>query len=128
MATTVRIGVWIGRVLSVLASLLFLLSALTILKGGEQVVQRMAHIGISENLMESLAILELCCVVLYLIPLTSVLGAILLTGYVGGAICTRLRIGDPFVMEIVLGVAIWLGLWLREARLSSLMPIRRRLR
>jgi hypothetical protein len=114
---------WIGRVISGLATLLFLVSAFMKLKGGEDVVQGMAHLGIPESLMTPLALLELTCVVLYLIPLTSVIGAILLTGYVGGTICTHLRVGDPYIAQIALGVAIWLGLWLREPRLKPLIPL-----
>jgi hypothetical protein len=73
-----------------------------------------------------LAILEVSCVVIYLIPATSVLGAIFLTGYMGGAICTHLRVGDPFVIQITLGVFVWLGLYLRENRLKGLLPLRTR--
>jgi len=72
-----------------------------------------------------LAILELTCVVIYLIPTTSVLGAILLAGYIGGAICTHWRVGDPFIVQILLGIFVWLGLYLREDRLRALIPLRR---
>jgi hypothetical protein len=71
-----------------------------------------------------LGILELSCVVIYLIPQTAVIGAILLTGYLGGAICSHWRVGDPVYTHIVLGILIWLGLWLREDRLKPLMPLR----
>ena len=60
----------------------------------------------------------------YLIPQTAVLGAILLAGYVGGAICTHWRVGDPFIVQIVLGICVWLGLYLREPRLKALLPLR----
>jgi hypothetical protein len=73
-----------------------------------------------------LAILELSCAVIYLIPATSVLGAILLAGYMGGAICTHWRAGDPFVVQAVLGILVWLGLGLREPRLRALLPLRSR--
>jgi hypothetical protein len=56
--------------------------------------------------------------------LTSVLGAVLLAGYVGGAICAHMRAGDPFIVQIALGVGLWLGLWLREPRLRPLLPLR----
>jgi hypothetical protein len=62
--------------------------------------------------------------VIYLIPATAVLGAILLTGYIGGAICTHLRVGDPFFIQIAIGIFIWLGLYLRESRLKKLIPLR----
>jgi hypothetical protein len=71
-----------------------------------------------------LSILEISCVVIYLIPATSVLGAILLAGYMGGAICTHWRVGDPFFVQIALGILVWLGLYLRENRLKGLIPLR----
>jgi uncharacterized membrane protein YphA (DoxX/SURF4 family) len=116
--------VWTGRVLSGLASLGFLLSAFMKIKGGDEMSQGMAHLGLPDAMVRPLAILELSCVVLYLIPKTSVLGAILLAGYMGGAICTHWRVGDPFITQIALGVVVWLGLWLREPRLRSLLPLR----
>lgn len=116
--------VWVGRVISVLVSLLFAMSAFMKLKGGAEVMQGMAHLGLPESLIMPLAILEISCVVIYLIPATSVLGAILLTGYIGGAICTHLRVGDPFFIQIALGIFVWLGLYLRENRLKALIPLR----
>jgi hypothetical protein len=89
------------------------------------VEQGFAHLGLPLTLMKPLAVLELSCVVVYLIPATSVLGAILLAGYLGGAICTHLRVGDPFVAQAAIGVFLWLGLWLRESRLRVLIPLRR---
>ena len=115
--------VWVGRVISVLVSLLFAMSAFMKLKGGAEVMQGMAHLGLPESLIMPLAILEISCVVIYLIPATSVLGAILLTGYMGGAICTHLRVGDPFWVQIALGIFVWLGLYLRENRLKELIPL-----
>ena len=117
--------VWVGRVISILASLMFAMSSFMKFKGGAEVTQWMAHLGLPESLMMPLAILEISCVVVYLIPATSVLGAILLTGYMGGAICTHLRVGDPFVVQIALGIVIWLGLYLRENRLKEIIPLRR---
>jgi len=96
------------------------------LKGGAEVMQGMAHLGLPESLIMPLAILEISCVVIYLIPATSVLGTILLTGYIGGAICTHLRVGDPFFIQIALGIVVWLGLYLRENRLKALIPLRTR--
>jgi hypothetical protein len=115
---------WTGRVISILVSLLFLMSAGMKLRGGAEVLQGMAHLGLPESLIMPLAVLELSCVIIYLIPATSVLGAILLTGYLGGAICTHWRVGDPFYMQIAFGVLVWLGLYLREPRLKALIPVR----
>ena len=70
-------------------------------------------------------ILELTCVVLYAIPRTSVLGAILMTGYLGGAVATHVRVEEAPIPAIVLGVLAWAGLCLRDSRLMSLLPLRK---
>ena len=118
--------VWAGRVISVLVSLVFAISAFMKLKGGPEVMQGMAHLGLPESLMVPLAIVESSCVAIYLIPATAVVGAILLTGFIGGAICTHWRVGDPFFIQIALGILAWLGLYLRENRLKELIPLRSR--
>jgi hypothetical protein len=117
-------AVWIGRGISGLAALVFLMSAAMKLKGGPELTEGMAHMGLPESMVLPLAFLELACTVLYLVPATSVLGAILLAGYMGGAICTHWRVGDPVLVQVALGIAVWLGLWLREGRLRPLLPIR----
>jgi len=117
--------VWVGRVISALVSFLFAMSAVMKLRGGPEVVEGMGHLGLPESLIMPLAILEISCVVIYAIPATAVLGAILLTGYIGGAILTHLRVGDPFFMQIAIGLLIWLGLYLREDRLKALIPLRK---
>lgn len=118
-------SVWIGRLLAAPVSLLFAMSAFMKLRGGAELAQGFAHLGLPEALILPLAILESVCLVAYLIPATSVVGAILLTGYIGGAICTHWRVGDPVGTQIVLGVVIWLSLYLRESRLKELIPLRR---
>jgi hypothetical protein len=125
MAATGKV-VWVGGTISVLASLLFFFSAYMKLKGGPELAEGMAKMGLPETMVLPLAILELTCVILYLIPPTSVLGAVLLTGFLGGAICTHWRVGDPFYIHVILGGFIWLGLYLREDRLKSLLPLRTR--
>lgn len=117
--------VWTGRVISILISLLFLFSGAMKLKGGPELAQGMAHLGLPESMVLPLAILEITCVVLYLIPQTSVVGAILLTGFLGGAMCTHWRVGDAFYLHIVVGILIWLALYLRESRLRDLIPLRK---
>jgi uncharacterized membrane protein YphA (DoxX/SURF4 family) len=119
-------SVWVGRGISALVSLLFLMSGFMKLRGGPELEQGMAHLGLPPSMTVPLAILEISCVVLYLVPTTSVVGAILLAGYVGGAICTHWRVGDPFFVQIALGVFVWLGLYLRESRLKGLIPLRTR--
>ena len=124
MATSGK-PVWVGRVITALVAFPFLMSGGMKVKGGAEVVQGMGHLGLPEDLILPLAILELTCVVIYLVPATSILGAILLTGYIGGAICSHLRVGDPFYLQIVIGILIWLGPYLRDARLRPLVPLRR---
>lgn len=116
---------WAGRVVSALAALPFVPSAGMKLVMHPGVIAGMEHLGLPQSLIHPLGILELLCVILYAIPQTAVLGAILLTGYVGGAILTHLRIGEPVYMQISLGILVWLGLWLREPRLRELLPVRR---
>jgi hypothetical protein len=123
MSTASSKGVWIGRVLSILGSIPFLMSAVLKLKGGAEVTEGMAHLGLPETLIRPLAIIELSCVVIYLIPKTAVLGAILLTGYLGGAILAHLRVGDPFLVQVGIGVLLWLGLYLRDPRLKAIVPL-----
>jgi sorbitol-specific phosphotransferase system component IIC len=117
--------VWVGRGISGLVSLIFVISAVMKLVGGAEVKQGIAHLGLPESMLTPLWILELACTVVYLIPATSVLGAILLTGYIGGAICTHWRVGDPFFIQVALGLFVWLGIYLREESLKALLPVRR---
>ena len=117
--------IWTGRVISVLSCLLFIFSAILKLMDGPELAKGFAHLGLPLSMMVPLAILELSCVIIYLIPQTAILGSILLTGYIGGAICTHWRSGDPFYVQILLGIMIWAGIYLRDARLRPLIPIRR---
>jgi DoxX-like family len=111
--------IWTGRVLSVLVSLPFLFSAVMKLIVHPEVVKGMGHLGLPEHLIRPLGVIELLCVVVYLVPSVSVLGAILFTGYVGGTIITHLRVGEPVYAQVVLGILIWLGLYLRHPRLRE---------
>jgi hypothetical protein len=92
-----------------------------------EVAKEMARLGYPESLALGLAIVELGCTLVYLIPRTAVLGAILLTGYLGGAVATHVRVGDPpgaFLQPAILGVLLWGGLFLRDPRLRALIPLR----
>lgn len=124
MATS-RWAVWAGWVISVLLALLFLVSAVMKLAGIPAVQEGMAHLGLPLSMLTPLSMLEMACAVVYVIPATAVLGAVLLTGYLGGAICTHWRVGDPFLPQIALGLLVWLGIYLREERLRPLLPLRR---
>ena len=116
--------IWGGRVISGLLACLLAMSAAMKLVGGREVIEGFARMGLPESLRVPPGVLELVCVLVYVFPATSVMGAILLTGYVGGTIVTHLRIGEPVVFQIALGLLVWLGLYLRESRLKSLLPLR----
>lgn len=116
---------WAGRVVSVLAAAPFLPSAVMKLNGHPLVVEAFPKMGLPESLIMPIGSVELACVIVYAIPQTALIGAILLTGYLGGAMLTHLRLGEPVWTHIVLGALIWLGLWLREPRLRELAPLRK---
>lgn len=116
---------WTGRVLTVLPALLLLFSATMKFAQPEGTEEGFAHLGWPIKLAVVLGVLELVCTILYLVPQTAVLGAILLTGYLGGAIATHVRIEEPVIMHVILGVVIWLGIYLREPRLWPVVPWRR---
>jgi len=122
-----RATLWIGRVLTALPILMMLFSASIKLAGNPQMVEEFVNrFGYPASVLPALAAVEVACVALYAIPRTAVLGAILLTGYLGGAIATHVRIGDPsFLFPLALGVVAWAGLYLREQGLQALLPLRR---
>lgn len=114
----------VGWVLSVIPALLLLFSG--VLKfmpipGNDENLQ---HIGWKAESVPTLGVIEIICTLIYLIPQTAMLGSILLAAYMGGTVATHLRVGDPFFVQILIGVVLWLGLWLREPRLRALTPIR----
>ncbi len=116
--------VWVGRVLSLLAALPFLMSAAMKFKGGPEMDQGWAHFSWPPAMLIPVACLELGSVILYLIPQVCILGGIVLTGYLGGAIATHLRLQEPVYVHVLIGLFIWGGLYLREPRLKQLIPLR----
>ncbi len=118
-------ALWTGRVLSALLAFLLLFDAVGKLMRLVPVVEGTVRLGYPESLVLGIGLVELACAVVYAIPRSSILGAILLTGYLGGATATHVRIGDPFLFPIVFGVLVWGALFLREGRLRALMPLRR---
>jgi len=118
-------AVILGWILSALPSALLLFSAAGKFMKPKEVIEGFAHLGWPDRLALHLGIVELACTLLYLFPRTAVLGAILLTGYLGGATATHVRIGEPPYLIVLIGVVLWLGLFLREPRLRMLIPLRR---
>jgi hypothetical protein len=85
-----------------------------------------SQFGYPESTLSTIGIIEIICVLIYAIPQTAVLGAILVTGYLGGAIATHTRISDPTLIgPLILGILAWIGLYLRDPRLHALIPFRK---
>lgn len=120
---------WAGRVLSGLPGLFLLADSVGKFMKPAAVVEGTVQLGYQESIIVPLGIVLLSCTALYLTPRTSVLGAILLTGYLGGAVATHARVGDPLfshtLFPVYLGVMVWGGLLLRDTRLSALIPLQR---
>jgi DoxX-like protein len=119
----------IGWILTTLTALLLLMGGIMDVMKPEFVVKATAEMGYPEDSLVGLGVVVLICVVLYIIPNTAVLGAILLTGYLGGAVATHVRHGDPLFSNVLapvyFAILLWGGLYLREPRLSTLFPLRK---
>ena len=114
-----------GYVITVLPALFLLLDGVMKLFKPSFVVEATTRLGYQENTIVPLGITLVACTILYLIPRTSILGAILLTGYLGGAVATHVRFNEgafPIVFPVIIGVLIWAGLYLRDPRLRTLLP------
>jgi hypothetical protein len=122
-----RAALWTGRVISALPVLMCLMGAFMALTRQPQAVEGMRQMGFSDRAGMLFGITLLACTLLYVIPPTSVLGAILLVGYLGGATFVHVHAGPTGQMwtPVVFGVLVWLGLLLREPRLRALLPLRR---
>src|SRR5215469_8634649 len=118
---------WAGRVVSLWPAFVIVLSATWKLTRNPGYVAEFGRIGWPESALTGLALLQLSCLALYLIPPTAVLGAVLLTGYLGGAIASYVRIGEAYPVLVPLSTSMiaWLGIFLREERLRALLPFRR---
>ncbi len=123
-----KLRLWTGRILSgLIVAFLGMDSIMKFVKPAA-VVEGSARVGLPENVIAPIGAILLVCTVLYAIPRTSILGAVLLTGYLGGAVLTHLRVGDPLfshaLFPVYMGIVLWAGLYLREERLRALMPLR----
>lgn len=123
-----KVLTWIGWILTVLVSLMLVFSATMKFNSPPEMVEAFEkQLGYPAKLLLAIGFVELTCVILYLIPQTAVLGAILLTGYLGGAVATHVRIEENFVAPIVVGVVVWVALYLRDPRIRQLAPLRSKL-
>ncbi len=117
---------WTGWVLSALPILMMLFSSAMKFSNRSDVVGMfVGKFGYPESTLFTIGVVELACAVLFAIPRTAVLGAVLVTGYLGGAIATHVRVGDAFVPPLALAVMAWVGLYLRDERVRELLPLRK---
>jgi hypothetical protein len=121
--------IWAGRIVSALPVLFLLFDGIIHIMRIPAVVEGFAKAGFPISTAVPLGIIEIVCIILYVIPRTSVLGAILLTGYLGGAVATNVRQQLPMLgyvlAPVYVAVFIWGGLWLRDDRIRSLIPVSR---
>ena len=123
--TVSKKSLWAGRIISGWMVLFLLFDGGVKVMRVPDAVDATVRLGYPARLLLAIGIVELTCAILYVIPRTSILGAILLTGYLGGATATQVRLEDPwFFFPIVIGVLVWLGLYLRDERLRELVPLR----
>jgi hypothetical protein len=115
---------WGGYIMSALPVLILLASGVMKVLKPAKMVEGFVQSGWPESTLVPLGIVELTCTVIFLIPRTSVLGAILLTGYLGGATAASVRIGQPFYFPVIVGVLVWGGLFLRDRRIRALIPLK----
>ena len=126
---TSNAALWTGYVLSGLPSLFLLLDGVGKLLKPDEVVKPTLELGFPESSIVGLGILLIVCVAIYLFRRTGVLGAVLLTGYLGGAVATHVRVQQglfPVFFPVIVGALLWGGLYLRDARLRALIPLRSR--
>ncbi len=119
-----KTSLWSGRIISTLVVLFLLFDAVAKLMRIAPVLAAFTQLGFSTSLSVPIGAVLLLCTILYVIPPTAILGAILLAAYLGGATVTHLRAGQPFYFPIIFGVLVWGGLYLRENRLHALIPLR----
>lgn len=127
-ASVSRKMLWTGRVISALPVLMLLFAGSMKLMKSAAVLQGFVQYGYPDRTIVVIGILEVACTVVYLIPRLSVLGAILMTAFLGGATASNVRIGNPvWAVTVVLGLLVWAGLYLRDARVRALIPLRSRM-
>ena len=118
-------SLWAGRMISALTIAFLLFDSGLKVMNLAPAVEATARLGYPPGLVRSLGIVEIVCLAVFLIPRTATLGAILLTGYLGGATATQVRLEDPwFFFPVLVGVLVWSGLYLRDPALRALLPLR----
>jgi hypothetical protein len=120
--------IWVGRIVTTLVVLFCAFDGLMKVIKEPHVIAASAEFGFSTNELVLIGVLMLACTILYAIPRTAILGAVLLTGYLGGAVVSNIRVGHPVfecIFPIIFGALAWGGLFLRESRVRELIPFRK---
>jgi hypothetical protein len=113
-----------GWVLTILPVLMFMLGPIMLLTKRADMVKDMGKHGYAEGVVVPLIIVQVICALLFVIPRTAVLGAVLITGWLGGAVATHVIAGEPWFLPVIFGIVVWLALFLRDRRIRALMPLR----
>lgn len=116
---------WTGRILTYLLLLFLLFDAITKIIKERHTIETSSKLGWQPDTIQALGIVLLVCTILWIIPRTAVLGAILLTAWMGGATACNILFHYPFYFPVVFGILVWLALWLRDERLGSHLPLRK---
>ena len=124
--TTPKGMLWTGRVISAIPVLMMAgMGTFMLVAKPQEAVDGMVKYGYPASAGRPILIAMIASAIVYAVPQTAVLGAILLTGYLGGAVATHVRAGEPWFFPVIFGVLVWLGLFLRDARVRALVPFRR---
>lgn len=127
-AGTSKAALWTGRVLSILSILFLLFDAFGKFAKPVQVIDAFTRLGLPITTSFTIGVLLAACTILYAIPQTAIFGAVLLTGYLGGAVAIHLRAGSTtfeMLFPVIIGIVVWAGLYLRDRGLRQLIPLRR---
>ena len=126
MGNQTKVMTWTGWAITVLIGLMMTFGGVYVLTDPPELKEQfVGKFGYPEDLALPIGVVELCCAALFLIPRTSILGAVLLTGYLGGAVATHVRVHDSFVAAVIVGILVWLAMYLRDPRVRALLPFRR---
>jgi hypothetical protein len=123
--TQSKATLWTGRIIRILTILFLLMDSIMKIFRESHNIEGTVKLGFSDTAVQPIGITLFICTIIYIIPRTTILGAILLTGYLGGAIAIMARAGEPFFFPVIFGVLVWAGIFLRDARLRKMIPINR---
>lgn len=118
------VSLWVGRVITALVVACMIFDLIGKLLVIQPVIDAQTHLGFPVELSMTLGLIEVVCLVLFVIPPTTHIGALLLTAYLGGATAIQVRVGDAFYFPVLMGLLLWLGLLLRDRRLRAFLPSR----